>query len=69
MAIPYTWVNITVWIVPQPSGEDGAIATCRKRKMNGGRRLSALGLRVARFRNDGVVRDVSTVVGRIKGLV
>ena len=28
--------------------------------------LSALGLRVVRFRNDEVVRDVSAVVGKIK---
>jgi very-short-patch-repair endonuclease len=31
--------------------------------------LSALGLRVVRFRNDEVMRNLSTVVGRIKELV
>ncbi|MDL1911151.1 DUF559 domain-containing protein [Chloroflexi bacterium CFX6] len=31
--------------------------------------LSALGLRVVRFRNDEVVRDLSAVVGRIRGFV
>jgi very-short-patch-repair endonuclease len=31
--------------------------------------LSALGLRVVRFRNDEVVRNLSTVVGRIKELI
>jgi very-short-patch-repair endonuclease len=31
--------------------------------------LSALGLRIVRFGNDEVVRDVSVVVGRIKQLL
>jgi len=31
--------------------------------------LSELGLRIVRFRNDEVVRNLSTVVGRIKELV
>jgi very-short-patch-repair endonuclease len=31
--------------------------------------LSALGLRVVRFRNDDVVRKLSTVVGKIKELI
>ena len=31
--------------------------------------LSELGLRMVRFRNDEVVRELSTVVGRIKELV
>lgn len=31
--------------------------------------LFAMGLRVVRFRNDEIVRDVSAVVGRIKGLI
>ena len=31
--------------------------------------LSALGLRVVRFRNDEVVRDVSAVVGRIRAAI
>ncbi len=31
--------------------------------------LSVLGLRVVRFRNDEVLRELSAVVGRIKGLV
>ena len=31
--------------------------------------LSELGLRIVRFRNDEVVRNLSTVVGKIKGLV
>ena len=30
--------------------------------------LSALGLRIVRFRNDEVLRDVSAVVGRIREL-
>jgi leucyl-tRNA synthetase len=31
--------------------------------------LSALGLRVVRFRNDEVMRNLSTVVGKIKELI
>jgi very-short-patch-repair endonuclease len=31
--------------------------------------LSALGLRIVRFRNDEVVRDVSAVVGKVKELI
>ena len=31
--------------------------------------LSALGLRVVRFRNEEVIRNLSAVVGRIKDLV
>jgi len=31
--------------------------------------LSALGLRVVRFRNDEVVRNLSAVVGKIRGLI
>ena len=31
--------------------------------------LSALGLRVVRFRNDEVVRDLSAVLGKIKELL
>lgn len=31
--------------------------------------LSALGLRIVRFRNDEVVKNLSTVVGRIKELI
>jgi very-short-patch-repair endonuclease len=31
--------------------------------------LSALGLRIVRFRNDEVVIDVSALVGRIKGVI
>jgi very-short-patch-repair endonuclease len=31
--------------------------------------LSALGLRIVRFRNDEVVRNVSAVVGKIRELV
>jgi very-short-patch-repair endonuclease len=31
--------------------------------------LSALGLRIVRFRNDEVVRELSTVVGRIKEII
>lgn len=34
-----------------------------------GKALSALGLRIVRFRNDEVVRDVSAVVGKIKELI
>jgi len=71
----------------------GMSMICRKRKMNGARRLSTdfitdsrtktdflnssfilqnssllFGLRVVRFGNDEVMRDVSAVVGRIKEL-
>ena len=31
--------------------------------------LSALGLRIVRFRNDEVVRDLSTVVEKIKAVI
>ena len=69
MVIPCTWVNITAWIAPRSNGECGELYLQQEEDARREKALSALGLRIVRFRNDEVVRNLSAVAGRIKVLV
>jgi very-short-patch-repair endonuclease len=55
--------NTIAWNVPRSNGKHQE-EDARREEV-----LTELGLRIVRFRNDEVVRGVSTVVGKIRELV
>jgi very-short-patch-repair endonuclease len=63
MAIPCTWVSITAWNVPRSNGKYQEEDERREKA------LSALGLRIVRFRNDEVVEKLPFVVEEIKVII
>jgi very-short-patch-repair endonuclease len=68
MVTPCTSANITAWNVPHSNGKTRQWRLQKEEDERREKVLSEMGLRVVRFRNDQVMRNLSAVAGKIREL-